>query len=284
MAVFLRETSNLFEPANNNSFIQAMPFTTSHAVAVLPFKKLWPRWFSLSGLISGAMAPDLQYFLLVDTTYRGISHSWLGLFVVCLPMGLMFAFAFHWLFKRSFIDHLPHPLDQTMSGLAESKFMPCCVKSWLILIGSVLIGALSHFLWDSFTHAEGELARQIPWLLEKNTIFGVTRHNTRWVQHVSSILGSLGLVLGVWYMRLLPKPITGFVSKTTGQKLLFWLGGVVSGVAVACLATWFYNDYYNWRLELGHNRVMAFMSLGIGSWAGFFWYVCVYPLIRRSGR
>lgn len=261
-----------------------MPFTTSHAAAVLPLKKLWPRWFSLSGLIAGAMAPDLQYFLLVDTTYRGISHSWLGLFVVCLPMGLAFAFAFHWLFKRSFIEHLPRPLDQALSGLAVTRFAPNSWQSWLILFGSVLIGASSHFLWDSFTHAEGELAQQIPWLLEKNTFLGITRHNTRWVQHVSSVLGSLGLVVGVWYMRLLPSPVSDVISKTKRQKTLFWLGGAGSGIAFACLATWFYNEYYAWHLELGHNRNMAFMSLGIGSWAGFYWYVCICSLIRRFAR
>ena len=271
----------LFEPIANNSFIQTMPFTTSHTVAVLPLKKLWPRWFSLSGLIAGAMSPDLQYFLLVDTTYRGISHSWLGLFTVCLPLGLAFTFAFHWLFKRSLIEHLPQPFARALSGLASSRFAPTNMKSWLILIGSILIGALSHFLWDSFTHTEGELAQQIPWLLEQNTLFGITRHNTRWVQHVSSIFGSLGLVAGVWVMKLLPQPVTGLVSKTTRQKLLFWLGGVVGGVVFACLATWFYNGYYDWHLELGHNRTMAFMALGIGSWAGFFWYVCGYSVIRR---
>lgn len=258
-----------------------MPFTTSHPAAVLPLKKLWPRWFSLSGLIAGAMAPDLQYFLLADTTYRGISHSWLGLFVVCLPLGLAFSFAFHWLFKRSFIEHLPHPLDYALSGLAVTRFAPDSLRSWLILIGSVLVGTLSHFFWDSFTHFDGVLARQIPWLAEQSTLFGITRHNTRWVQHISSLVGAVGLVVGIWKWRLLPQPVEPGAGKSPGQKIAFWVMGSLSGLALACLAVWFYNSYYDWHLELGYNRTLAFMSFGLGSWAGFFWFVCGYSMVIR---
>ena len=135
-----------------------MPFTTAHPAAVLPLKKIWPRWFSLTGLMAGAMAPDLQYFLLADTTHRGLSHSWVGLFAVCLPMGLAFSFAFHWLFKEAFIANLPRPLDRWLSGLAVSTFGPRSWSEWAVLVSSVLIGALSHFAWDSFTHLHGEMA------------------------------------------------------------------------------------------------------------------------------
>jgi len=191
-----------------------MPFTVSHPAIILPLKKLRPGWFSLTGLISGAMAPDLQYFLLADTTHRGISHSWVGLFLVDLPLGLIFAFAFHRLFKKVFIEHLPAPLDRTLSGLAESKFCPGGLRPWVVLIISIVIGALSHFFWDSFTHTGGVLAQRIPWLLEQSTILGIARHNTRWVQHVSSILGALAMAVGLWKWRLLPPPVTERSAQT----------------------------------------------------------------------
>ena len=258
-----------------------MPFTTSHPAIVLPLKKLWPRWFSLTGLMAGAMAPDLQYFLLANTTWRGISHSWLGLLVYCLPLALTFSFAFHWLFKHEFIVNLPRPISRILSGLAMSRFMPSSARQWLVLIGSILVGALSHFFWDSFTHAEGEVARRIPWLLEQTTHFGMTRGNTRWAQHVSSLLGALAVGLGVWKGGLLPKSVETESNRTPGQKTVFWLLGGVCGLAFACLAVWFYNGYHDWHLELGHNRTLAFMSFGLGSWAGFFWYVCISTLILR---
>ena len=92
-----------------------MPFTTSHPAIVLPLKMLKPRWFSLTGLMAGAMAPDLLYFLMMQTSYRGVSHSWLGLFVFCLPAGIAFSFAFHHLFKQPVIHNLPWPLDRRLS-------------------------------------------------------------------------------------------------------------------------------------------------------------------------
>ncbi len=254
-----------------------MPFTTSHPAVVLPLKKLWPGWFSLAG----AMAPDLQYFLLADTTYRGISHSWPGLFTVCLPLGIVFAFAFHRLFKRQFIANLPRPLDRALSGLAVSEFRPATLREWLVLIYSMLIGALSHFFWDSFTHFDGELAQRIPWLLEQSTFLGLTRHNTRWVQHVSSALGALAVVIGVWKWKLVPPPADPKPGKSPRQKLGFWLSGGACGLAAACLAVWFYNSYYDWRLELGHHQTLAFMSFGLGSWAGFFYFACVWSLLGK---
>jgi hypothetical protein len=259
-----------------------MPFTTSHPAIVLPLKKLWPRWFSLSGLMAGAMSPDLQYFLLADTTHRGNSHSWLGLFAICLPLGLAFVFAFHRLFKREFIEHLPRPFDRALSGLARARFQPGSAREWVILIVSVLIGALSHFFWDSFTHPNGELAQRIPWLLEQNTFFGITRHNTRWLQHISSLLGAAGVIIGIWKWRLYPPPVSNREVRAGAQKLSFWVYGCLAGLLFASAAVWFYNGYYDWQIEQGHSLNLAFMSFGLGSWAGFFWYVCVRTLIRRD--
>ena len=122
-----------------------MPFTVSHPAIILPLKHLKPNWFSLSGLMVGAMSPDLIYFLTTITFYRGISHSWFGLFIFCLPAGLLFAVMFHWLFKYHFIMNLPSPLDKNLSGLAVSRFFPRNIRDWSVLIFSVIIGALSHF-------------------------------------------------------------------------------------------------------------------------------------------
>jgi len=261
-----------------------MPFTVSHPAIILPLKKLRPGWFSLTGLISGAMAPDLQYFLLADTTHRGISHSWVGLFLVDLPLGLIFAFAFHRLFKRVFIEHMPAPLDRTLSGLAESKFCPSGLRPWVVLISSIVVGALSHFFWDSFTHTGGVLAQRIPWLLEQSTILGIARHNTRWAQHVSSILGALAMAVGLWKWKLLPPPVTRRSAQTPGRKVLFWLAGSGCGLAGAVLAVWFYNLLYGWHLEMGYSFGLGFQSFGLGSWAGFFYFVCLYSLLRRRFR
>jgi sterol desaturase/sphingolipid hydroxylase (fatty acid hydroxylase superfamily) len=261
-----------------------MPFTVSHPAIVLPLKRFRPGWFSLTGLMSGAMAPDLQYFLLADTTHRGLSHSWTGLFLVDLPLGLIFAFAFHRLFKSVFVEHLPSPLDRTLSGLAESEFSPSGLRQWVVLIISILVGVLSHFFWDSFTHTGGVLAQRIPWLLEQSTILGITRHNTRWVQHVSSIFGAVAMIVGLWKWKLLPPQAKEPSEQTRVRKVVFWLVGSGCGLIVAVAAVWFYNRLYEWHLETGHSFGLGFQSFGLGSWAGFFYFVCVYSLLRQRRR
>jgi hypothetical protein len=260
-----------------------MPFTVSHTALVLPIKKLWPGWFSLTGLMAGAMAPDLQYFLLADTTERGLSHSWTGLFIVCLPLGLAFSFAFHALFKRVFIENLPSPLHSRLSGLATSRFAPDGVRGWSVLVISILLGAVSHFLWDSFTHPEGVLAQHIPWLLKETTLFGVPRTNARWAQHVSTALGAVGLVVGLALGGLMPSP-TPTERRPRTSKLTFWLLGILFGAIWSAAAVLFYNQIFDWHIEHSHSLGLAFQTAALGSWAGFFYYVCAVELVFRRHR
>ena len=259
-----------------------MPFTVSHPAAVLPLKKLWPGWFSLSGLMAGAMAPDLQYFLLADTTHRGVSHSWLGLFTVCLPVGLVFVFVFHWLFKKTFIENLPRPFDWALSGLAETRFAPGSVREWTVLVVSVLLGAVSHFVWDSFTHAHGEMALRIPWLLHETTILGITRMRVRWLQHLSTIVGGLAVLYFTWRWKLLPTPVPREHVRRQVEKMRFWLVAGIAGTGYALGAVWFYNGVYDWHVTLGHNLVPAISTFGLGGWAGAFYWTCGYGLVKRQ--
>jgi len=64
-----------------------MPFTISHAAAVLPFARPLARWRLLSAAIIGSMVPDFAWVTpwhppRVDT------HSALGLLTYCLPVGM----------------------------------------------------------------------------------------------------------------------------------------------------------------------------------------------------
>lgn len=71
-----------------------MPFTISHTAAVLPFARHLNRWRALSAVVIGSMVPD--FTLLVPwSSQRVDSHSIVGLFTFCLPIGL----ACYWLFE-----------------------------------------------------------------------------------------------------------------------------------------------------------------------------------------
>lgn len=258
-----------------------MPFTVSHAAIVLPFKQLCPRWFSLSGLMAGALAPDLLYFLTMQTEYRGVSHSWLGLFVFCLPAGMLFAYCFHKFFKYHAIYNLPRPFDIRLSGLAEQSFKIGSFNGWTKLAGSVLLGALTHFLWDSFTHSTGEMAQMFPILTRSFTLLSVTRPLCRWLQHASTIAGAVALLVYVLKGYLLPQPEVTHSVRSSGRKLLFWsVGGVVAAL-FASLVVYCFNIVYNLRLIEGHYGLSILTSFGLAGWAGFYYYVCIYSVVVR---
>ncbi|MBD3401774.1 DUF4184 family protein [candidate division GN15 bacterium] len=255
-----------------------MPFTTSHPAIILPLKRIWPQYLSLSGLMAGAMSPDLLYFLMMGTTERSFSHSWPGLVVFCIPAGVVFTFAFHWLFKRPFLRALPAPLDRYFSGLAESRFSVRGRRAWLVLIGSVAIGALSHFFWDSWTHATGVLARQFPPLLSHVSILGRDMPVTTLLQHLSTLLGTATILGFLVTGRLIPKPIAAFRPRPTSVKLRYWAIGVTGSLLAVILSVEIWCGGFGvWSLT--HcDRGTLIRSFGLGSWAGFFWATSGYTV------
>lgn len=259
-----------------------MPFTVSHPAIVLPLKSLWPRYFSLSGLFAGAMSPDLIYFLLCHTEMRGFSHSWTGLFIFCLPAGVAFVLAFHWLVKRELILNLPKPFDRWLSGLAESKFRVSGGGAWSALVGSVLIGALSHFFWDSFTHAGGEIVKMLPALNTDITFMGITRSYSRWIQHASTIVGGLAVLGYLAKSKFIPRPTLTFRSRSSKVKLSFWLFAATVAVIVTMAALLFYDEYYEYGIFDFRSPTMTTIIVGLGSWAGIFWASLIMGATRLT--
>src|SRR5215510_10405240 len=75
-----------------------MPFTVSHAAAVLPIHRWTNYKLPLTALMIGSMAPDFGYFFSHDFP-RHLTHSFPGLFIFALPAGLMI-----WLFYVAFLE------------------------------------------------------------------------------------------------------------------------------------------------------------------------------------
>ena len=225
--------------------------------------------------MAGAMAPDLLYFLIATTVPRGISHSWVGLIIFCLPAGALFGFAFHWLFKYYFIRSLPSPFDQRLSGLALSEWEPRGLRWWLVFLSSLLVGVLSHFLWDACTHAEGEVARHIPFLHTTASIFGYKMQVVRLLQHASTVVGAVTILIYAVKGSILPSPVRNYESRKPSQKLWFWLGCGIGSALFTVGVVIFYSTVFP-SLDI---RLKS--TLGLASWAGFFWSVVLYSALRR---
>lgn len=253
-----------------------MPFTTSHPAIVLPLKKWWPEYVSLSGLMAGAMAPDLLYFLNMTTVHRGFSHSWPGLFAFCIPAGTIFVIVFHYLIKRPLLLNLPSPLDRIFSGLAQTRLNLNSNRSILVLLVSVTIGALSHFFWDSFTHHKGVIARSLPFLTDQITLFGSKIYISFIFQHISTLVGFIFMVYFFWGGNNLPEPVADF--KPRKGKLLFWIIGGILSLMFALFVCWFFEHY------VPHYMVSLYQTIGLAGWAGFFYYLIIRALLNRENR
>ena len=133
-----------------------MPFPLAHPAAILSLRRYCPQWLSFPALVIGSLSPDagclFRRFQLDE-----LSHRWTGIIGFSLPTSL----AALWLLYR-----FRAPILQCLPAAYGRLFSPACQRppaALLTLVFSVIIGAASHLLLDSFTHKDG-------WLVEHAAI------------------------------------------------------------------------------------------------------------------
>lgn len=195
-----------------------MPFTLSHPAAILPIRRLAGRQLVFPALVIGSLTPDAGYFV-NQLAFADFAHTPLGSVVACIPVGLLLYLFFLGL-RRPVALMLPNPHRDAM--------LPLCREGWpgfVLVCGSIFFGALTHLLWDSFTHKTGWMVQHIP-LLKVHLVSIGNYHLLvyRLLQHVSSIAGLclLALAYHSWIRRASgSRPI--FMASEWPRYLL-WLG------------------------------------------------------------
>jgi hypothetical protein len=174
-----------------------MPFTPSHPAAVLPLAR---RGLVLSALVVGSMAPDFPYFVQMSAQSQ-FGHTFAGLFVFCVPVGLAVLWLFHGFLKYPLLSLLPTNHQQRLTPVADRfRFGPA--SQFTLILLSLALGAATHIVWDSFTHVNGWMVRHVPAL---DTPLFPTAHSAvkvyKILQHLSSLFGALLLVSAYarWY-------------------------------------------------------------------------------------
>ncbi|GAB7107694.1 hypothetical protein JCM4814A_60080 [Streptomyces phaeofaciens JCM 4814] len=151
-----------------------MPFTLSHAAAVLPAVRadgtgrgrLVP-----AVLVAGSFAPDMTYYAasVADEamTFGDVTHSFPGVFTV--DVAIAWALVGLWLLVREpLVALLPRARQGrtaalTRSGRPRARTGPATVLWWYV---SAVAGALTHVVWDAFTHLDRWGMRLFPVLGE----------------------------------------------------------------------------------------------------------------------
>jgi hypothetical protein len=171
-----------------------MPFTISHAAVVLPFSRLLARWRLLSAVVIGAMVPDFGLFL-PWRLLRVETHSIWGLFSFCLPVGMVTYWVFQYFIKAPVLEVLPDGAYARWRPFASPARI-ASIRQWILVALGVLAGALTHLVWDAFTHENARGVRLIPWLDEPVDIGAHHMAGVRLLQDGSSLIG-LAVVVGL---------------------------------------------------------------------------------------
>jgi hypothetical protein len=178
-----------------------MPFTFSHPALVLPASRLSKQIFSMTGLIIGSMTPDFEYFIRmnVGSVY---SHTLEGLFYFDLPLGIVLCFIFHDIVRNDLINNLPVKLQERFYVLKNFNWNDHFRKKWPFILLSIVVGAASHILWNSFTHPYGYFVLKLPILNARIHLpgFKITVYN--FSQNISSVIG---LALVLFFVYRIPK-------------------------------------------------------------------------------
>ncbi len=168
-----------------------MPWTFSHPAAVLPLRRICPVPLDFSALVIGSMVPDLGYYLFYSKM-ASLAHSFLGSFLVCLPIGLVLWVVFR-LLRKPFCFVLPQPHRGALAGFAATP-LSLHPRTLIIAAVSVLLGAWTHIIWDSFTHYTW-VVKQMPLLRE--SVFQVSTVKFPlylMLQHLSTLVGAAVLI------------------------------------------------------------------------------------------
>jgi membrane-bound metal-dependent hydrolase YbcI (DUF457 family) len=240
-----------------------MPLTPAHTAAAWPLSRLLPP-LPLDALVLGTMLPDFEYLLHLAPR-GGFGHSLPGLFVFCLPIGLV-----TWAIYRRVVR--PACLTLLPAGLRPA--LAAGETNWVAVIAAILVGAASHSLWDSFTHERGWSVQRIP-ALSTTVHLGALGEVPifKLLQHGSTIVGLAAVTVWVWrWVRRQPASawVFGSQPRVRAVRILAMLFAV--GAAGAFL---------NGLRGIGRGMAAALGHAAVGGMAALLAAFLVFGLVTR---
>ena len=235
-----------------------MPFTIAHPAIVIPFTFLPKKWFSITGLILGSMLPDFEYFIRfqIKSTF---SHTILGTFYFCLPLGLILAYVFHNYVKKRLIYNLPYIFQKKCSVLLSLNWNNYLKKNMLVVMYSLIIGSFTHLFWDGFTHHDGYFVTKIPQLCDVISINQFDFYAYKILQHLSTLIGVI--MLSIAFL-LLPN----IEINNSTQNRDYWLAIFFSTILILFIRWQFgltINQYGNIIVSLISSFIIALILISI---------------------
>jgi len=247
-----------------------MPFTVSHAAAVLPFRKLNLVW---SAFIIGSMAPDFPY-IIGNVDYRGFGHRFPGILWFTIPIAFFGLWMFHNIIKRPIVGMMPVGIQVRLQKELR-PFLFGGPRRFLAILVSTVLGIASHIAWDSLTHSYTWAYYHFSWL--RGWVYvpfiGVMPAAAA-MQYGSSVVGLLALAAWVllWYRNT---PQSKFNPALTSRFALA-VGMFVIAGAIALIRAFVVVGMPAFRANAHHFLlVFAATAMALAFWQLLFYCVLV---------
>jgi hypothetical protein len=232
-----------------------MPFTLSHPAAIIPFAR---QRLVLSALVVGSMSPDFLYFINL-APHGQFGHTLAGVFLFCLPLGMLVLWLFHTLMKWPLLSLCPQALQERLIGLAEG-FTFRSMSRQLSIVFSLLIGASTHLLWDGFTHEYGWAVSRLSFLSWSVIEIGARSIPVfKLLQHISTVIGGVVLLYCFlhWMWRAPREEVRENLRRPARSKLICVCLLLIGAISLGSLSSW-------WKvIQPGYQR-------GLNVWLGCF--------------
>ena len=162
------------------------------------------------------MIPDWPLYIPIGPEYQ-LTHSFTGVFIACLPIGLAITLLFLVVVKRALFELAPSGLQRRLA-----RFLPgpqrLTAHVIAVLALAVCTGAMTHIVWDAFTHRDAWGVALVQGLQQTwFNMAGVQIAGYMVLQHGCSLIGLPLLAVRYvnWYRRAEQQPVDDpIVSKT----------------------------------------------------------------------
>ena len=144
------------------------------------------------------MVPDFGWFMPWRLA-RFETHSANALLTFCLPVGLATYWLFQRVIRRPVLELLPSAAYMRWQGSSEPADYKS-LKQWVLAACGVLAGAISHLIWDAFTHEGARGLRLFPGLEDSAVeISGHHLTGAHLMQDANSVIGVIIVVAVALY-------------------------------------------------------------------------------------
>ncbi|MEV5320996.1 DUF4184 family protein [Streptomyces sp. NPDC052687] len=263
-----------------------MPFTLSHAAAVLPAVRTdgtGRARLAPAVLVAGSFAPDMTYYaasaLPRAMEFGDVTHSFPGVFTV--DVAVAWALVGLWLLIREPLVALvprarqPRPAALLRCGAPRARMTGGLVLRWYV---SAALGALTHVVWDAFTHLDRWGMRLFPVLGRE-----IAGSPLYWyLQYGGSAVaaGVIAVFVGLALRRVPAGEPSGVPALSSRDR--WWAVALIGGCAVVAAVRRVVRWWEHWGAVAKPYELIPTVCFGAG--AGLVVGVVLYALAVRVWR